>query len=112
MNLQAVNTVSNALGVSRVRVRRAIADGRLEVMKLGNRTLVDLDAARQALFPIPNGLNIEQLSVATGLSVTAIRRGIREGWIPCEKPGRAYVFDLDAVTTALAGRMEKRGDEA
>ena len=44
----------------------------------------------------------------TGLKETAIRRGIREGWIPYEKPGKAYVFDLDAVKKALRKRMKEK----
>lgn len=107
MNLQTVNAVSNALGISRERVRRAIANGHLEVMKLGNRSLIDLDTARRVL---TGGMNIEAVSAATGLSVTAIRRGIREGWMPFEKPGKSYMFDLEKVKAALAERMEKRGD--
>ncbi len=109
MNLQTVNAVSSALGISRDRVRRAIANGHLEVMKLGNRNLIDLDTARRVLI---GGMNIEALSAATGLSVTAIRRGIKEGWMPFEKPGKSYMFDLEKVKAVLEGRMEKRGDGA
>ena len=40
------------------------------------------------------------------MNITAIRRGIREGWIPCDKPGKAYVFDLEAVKEAIRKRMK------
>lgn len=106
MNLQTVRTVCEALGVSEMRVRRAIADGRLDIMKLGRRTLVDLDTAREILKPIVKGAGIEDVSRETGLNITAIRRGIREGWIPCDKPGKAYVFDLEAVKEAIRKRMK------
>ena len=106
MNLQTVRVVCEELGVSEMRVRRAIADGRLDIMKLGRRTLVDLDTAREILKPIVKGASIEDVSRETGLNITAIRRGIREGWIPCDKPGKAYVFDLEAVKEAIRKRMK------
>ena len=109
MNLQTVRTVCAELGISEIQVRRAIAAGKLDTMKLGSRLLVDLDTARRVL---TGGMNIEAVSAATGLSVTAIRRGIKEGWMPFEKPGKSYMFDLEKVKAALAGRMEKRGDGA
>ena len=74
-------------------------------MKLGNRMLVDLDTAKDILKPMKEGASIEDVSQATGLNITAIRRGIREGWIPCEKPGKAYVFQLDEVLKAIENRM-------
>ena len=72
---------------------------------IGNRTLIDLDAAREILITDYTPATITEVSEATGLTVTAIRRGIREGWIPCEKPGRAYQFHLDAVIAAIENRM-------
>lgn len=105
MNLQTVRTVCKELGVSEGSVRRAIADKRLPTMKLGNRMLVDLDTAMDILKPMKEGASIEDVSQATGLNITAIRRGIREGWIPCEKPGKAYVFQLDEVLKAIENRM-------
>lgn len=105
MNLQTVRTVCKELGVSEGSVRRAIADKRLPTMKLGNRMLVDLDTAKDILKPMKEGASIEDVSQATGLNITAIRRGIREGWIPCEKPGKAYVFQLDEVLKAIENRM-------
>ena len=74
----------------------------------GSRTLVDLDTAREILKQVMDGATIEDVSKETGLNITAIRRGIREGWIPCEKPGKAYVFDLDEVKKALRKRMKEK----
>lgn len=108
MNLQTVRTICKELGVAEIRVRRAIANGKLDTMKLGNRVLVDLDTARDVLQPVVEGASIEDVSQETGLTVTAIRRGIREGWIPCEKPGKAYVFNLDEVKQALRKRMKEQ----
>ena len=108
MNLQTVRTISKELGISEIRVRRAIDAGKLDTMKLGSRTLVDLDTAREILKPAMDGATIEDVIRETGLKETAIRRGIREGWIPCEKPGKAYVFDMDAVKKALRKRMKEK----
>ncbi len=108
MNLQTVRTICKELGIPEIRVRRAIEAGKLDTMKLGSRTLVDLDTAREILKPVMDGATIEDVSKETGLNITAIRRGIREGWIPCEKPGKAYVFDLDEVKKALRKRMKEK----
>lgn len=107
MNLQTVRTVCAELGIPEIRVRRAIDAGKLDTMKLGSRLLVDLDTAREILEPEVTGANIEDVIRETGLKETAIRRGIREGWIPCEKPGKAYVFDLDEVKKAIRKRMKE-----
>ena len=108
MNLQTVRTICKELGIPEIRVRRAIDAGKLDTMKLGSRTLVDLDTAREILQPMVEGATIEDVIRETGLKETAIRRGIREGWIPYEKPGKAYVFDLDAVKKALRKRMKEK----
>lgn len=108
MNLQTVRVVCAELGISEIQVRRAIAAGKLDTMKLGTRLLVDLDTARELLKPEAMGASIEDVSRETGLNITAIRRGIREGWIPCEKPGKAYVFDLDEVKEAIRRRMKNQ----
>ena len=107
MNLQTIRTVAHELGVSESAVRRAIADGRLSTLPLGNRMLVDLDTARSAL-QAPCGLDIHQVSEQTGLNKTAIYRGVREGWIPCEKGGRSLRFQLDDVLEALRQRMDAK----
>ena len=51
MNLQTVRVVCAELGISEIQVRRAIAAGKLDTMKLGTRLLVDLDTARELLKP-------------------------------------------------------------
>jgi len=108
MNMQTVRTVCEELGVSETRVRRAIADGKLDVLMLGNRMLIDLDTAREILPPIINGATMQDVSRETGLCESAIRRGIREGWIPFDKSGKHYVFDLDEVVKAIRKQMKKR----
>ncbi|MBQ8953700.1 MAG: hypothetical protein IJ048_06255 [Clostridia bacterium] len=110
MNLQTIRTVAHELDLSETTVRKAVADGRLPSLPLGNRMLVDLDAARSVLRN-HSGLNVHQLSEKTGLAVTAIRRGVREGWIPCEKSGKYLRFQLDDVLEAIKKRMEESGGQ-
>lgn len=107
MNLQTIRTVARELDIPESTVRSAVRNGRLPSLPLGNRMLVDLDAARGTLRPHP-GLNIHQLSEQTGLTVAAIRRGIREGWIPCEKSGKFLRFQLDDVLEAISKRMNEK----
>ncbi|MBQ8109525.1 MAG: hypothetical protein IJ124_05120 [Clostridia bacterium] len=108
MNLQTVRVVCEELGISETRVRRAIADGQLEVLMLGSRTLVDLDTAREILPPIVKRSTIQDVMRETGLCESAIRRGVREGWLPFDKVGKQYVFDLDAVVEAIKKQMKKQ----
>lgn len=108
MNLQTVRTACTELGVSEVTMRRAVSEKRIKTLRLGNRLLVDLDAAREIFQQPDNRVGIEEVSRQTGLSVTAIRRGIQEGWIPCQRPGWAYRFDLDEVMAAIRQRMGEK----
>lgn len=54
-------------------------------MQLGNRMLVDVDAACDVLSR-PDGVTIDVVSAETGLTESAIRRAIREGWMPYSMP--------------------------
>ena len=104
MNLRTVRDAAQMLGVNEMRVRRAARDGRIPAMQLGNRMLVDVDAACDVLSR-PDGVTIDVVSAETGLTESAIRRAIREGWMPYEKPGKAYLFDMDMVRAAIDKRM-------
>lgn len=94
------------LDVSAYAVREAISAGDLRVLPLGAKRLIDLEEAR-AYFTAKRrpGIGIDALSTATGLRVSAIRRGVRDGWIPCERRGRALWFDLEQVMQAIEARM-------
>lgn len=92
--------------VSESKLRRDAQAGKIPSMKVGTRTLIDVDVARQMVHQ-PRGLGIEAISAETGLKVSTIRRGISEGWIPARKDGRAYEFDLADVWAAIERRMKK-----
>ena len=49
-----------------------------------------------------------ELSEETGLTVTAIRRAVRDGWLPYIKPGKAYLFRMEDVRAAIEKRMEEQ----
>lgn len=105
MNLVTMRAASKALGMSEGVLRRAVAKGQVESMAVGNRRLVDLDQVRHTFAAMAKLVGMEVVSQRTGLSISAIRRGIAEGWIPCQKPGRAYLFQLEAVAAAIQKRM-------
>lgn len=107
MNLKTIREAAVALDVNESLVRRAVGCGQLSCMALGNRKLVDVDEAREVLAK-PRGVTIDQVSAQTGLTTSAIRRGIREGWMPCTKLGKRYDFDIEAVRAAIASRMKRQ----
>lgn len=108
MKLRTIRDAAEMLGVNENRVRRAARDGLIPSMQLGNRTLVDVDAARGVLSPEPEGVKIDVVSEETGLTVTAIRRAVHDGWLPYIKPGKAYLFRMEDVRAAIEKRMEEQ----
>ena len=107
MNLQTVSTVSKELGLSVSTIRRAVADRKLPALMLGCRLLVDMDVAKEIADSIKPGVKMADVCAATGLTQSAILRGIREGWIPYEKNGKTYVFQLDQVLESIHKQMDK-----
>lgn len=103
----------SGMGVMRHQVIRAMNAGELRYLPLGGRRLIDLDEAR-AYFSArqeakkARGVGIDAVSGRTGMSVSAIRKGVHDGWIPCRKNGRALCFDLDEVFAAIEARMESK----
>ena len=106
MNLKTIREAAAVLDIKESFIRRAVRCGELSVMLLGNRMLVDIDEARDVLSK-PDGVMIDAVSAETGLTASAIRRGVREGWIPYSKVGQRYYFDLDDVRAAILRRMKK-----
>ena len=107
MNLKTIREAAVALDVNESLVRRAVRCGQLSCMALGNRKLVDVDEAREVLAK-PQGVTIDEVSAQTGLTASAIRRGIREGWMPCARLGKRYYFEPEAVRAAIASRMKRQ----
>lgn len=110
MNLKTIRVTADMLGVSESTVRRAAHDGKIPYIMVGNRSLVDADAAKKVLAG-KEGSSIEDVAAATGLKVNTIRRAIREGWMPCEKSGRAFVFQMDEVKAAITNRMKVQSNK-
>ena len=107
MNLQTVRAVCQILDVQEYVIRKAIREKRIPCLRLGSHILVDLDMVRDLLSEMTSKATFAEVCTATGLKPSAVRRGVEEGWIPCEKPGKSYVFDLDAVKAAIRQKMDE-----
>lgn len=105
MKFATIREAAVELTISEDRLRRAVRNGDIPHMKLGTRTVVDIDRVAE-LLKRPEGVNIATVSSETGLSVSAIRRAVREGWMPCDKSGRAFMFDMDEVRAAIEARIQ------
>lgn len=88
-------------------IRRGVQSGKYPLMRVGNRSLLDVDGMREIVEAERRvGLSIEDVHEMTGLSIGTIRRGIKEGWLPCWKRGTAFQFDEDELRQALQARIE------
>ena len=106
MNMRTISEAARALEVSRQRISRAIAAGELHALRMGKRDLVDMDEARPWLdAKRRDGIGVDAVSTATGLTVCAIRQAVRDGWLPSWKDGRGLRFDLTEVFAAMDARM-------
>lgn len=105
MKFATIREASVALNISEDRLRRAVKCGDIPHMKLGTRTVVDIDRVGE-LLKKREGVNIATVSSETGLSASAIRRAVREGWLTCDKSGRAFLFNMDEVRAAIEARMQ------
>ena len=98
-------------GLSAGQVKRSAQQGRFPCVRVGNRIMVDVEAADRILADEAREsalIGTEQLSEAIGLTPSAIRRGVIEGWLPKRAcSGRALRFDMDEVQAALAAKMAK-----
>jgi hypothetical protein len=95
------------MNISEDRLRRAVVAGDIPALKLGNRTLIDIDQTQDIFNEIKVGVTIKEVSEQTGLSIHAIRRGMRDGWLPYSKPGKFYVYNMEAIYTAIKKRIEE-----
>ena len=107
--MRPVAEAAKTLGIARSRLNRLIGEGRVRTLTLGTKRLVDIEVAKETLDEIrKEGIGIDAISTATGLSVSAIRRGVREGWIPHWLNGRWLRFDEATVCTAIQRRIEEQ----
>lgn len=109
MNFKTVREAAKLLGMSEPILRRGIQNGKYPAMKIGKRTVVEMEAAaivRES--EVKPGIGIQEISEKTGLAVNAVRRGIHEGWLPAWQRGRAYQFDEQEVRAALVSRMSEK----
>ncbi len=96
------------LQITAGQIKRRQRSGEYPGMVVGTHLMVDADRIREILEghrsrPL---MNTEELSEEIGLSPSAIRRGVKEGWMPVyQAVGRHLVFDLDAVLEALNNLM-------
>lgn len=107
MKFATIREAAESLNISEARLRRAVKSGEIPFMMLGMRTVVDIDTVA-TLLARPEGVNITTVSNETGLSVSAIRRAVREGWIPCDKTGKAFLFNMEEVRAAIEARMKSQ----
>lgn len=110
MTLKTITECAKEIGIGESRVRRAVLSGRLNSLPCGNRMLVDAEEARAVLCR-PMGVKIDAVAEQTGLTDSAIRRAVREGWLPYNRSGKALMFDMDAVMAAIKRRMQDQNKQ-
>lgn len=106
MRLMTIREACKETRIAEWTLRRAVADGRVPHLLLGNRLLVDIDGNEIHQLH-PEGSSVSEISEATGMSESAILRGIREGWLPAEMIAHKYYLNLDQVTDAIKKRMTR-----
>lgn len=107
---EASEAVADICAISPKAIRRGCVDGVYPCLQVGNRMLVDVDALRDALTAAGNRTSListAEVSLRTGLSESAIRRAVNDGWMPTVRVGRHMRFDLAEVQQAIADRMRK-----
>lgn len=106
MKWMTINEAADILGISPQQLRRGIQYGRYPFMLVGNRKLVDVDELILIISEEHDLINIRDLSAITGLTTSAIRAGIADGWLPHRMIGRKIMFDLSAVEEAIRKRKQ------
>ncbi len=111
---EAAEELNEEFGVNQSHLKRGCMEGKYPSMKIGNRLLVDVDALRPILERERQDqqglLSTTELAQRTGLSESAIRRAVTEGWLPCRIVGRNMRFDLMDVQRAIGERMGSKYD--
>lgn len=107
MNMATINEAAKALGINAQKLRRGVESGKYPFVPIGTRKLVDIDKLREIMGTEDATIGIKEASELTGLSEKTIRRGIREGWLPHQRHGKAYELKPGEIIAALQG-MEVR----
>lgn len=105
MNFVTIGEASRKTGIKQEKLRKAVRLGLISSYPLGNRRLVDLDTLPREVVSVENLIGVRELAELTGLSESAIRRGITEGWLPFIRDGNRYKFQQDDALEAIRGRM-------
>lgn len=109
MNLQTIRSAAATTGVSESIIRRAVCAGKIDSLQLGNRRLIDVDKVGDSLRGLEDGITTEELSRETGLAMSAIRRGVKAGWLPGWKGAHGtWRFDLEEAKCAIRQKMQSR----
>lgn len=109
MKMVTAPEAARAMGVSCTTIKRQARAGKFPFLMLGAHMLVDLEIVQAQMDQAKKergGIGILALSEAIGLKPSAIRRGVKEGWIPHHlQGGRHYRFVLEDVQAAIQARM-------
>ena len=112
MKLRTLTEVAETLGVSRRKLKQGADEGRYPCIHWHGRLLLDLDELepiieeeRRRAARHEGMIGIKECAEAIGVSQDQLRRMAAEGLIPCERSGRYYKFDLEAVMAAIRDAM-------
>lgn len=109
MKLATITEAAHILGKSPQQLRRGIDAGRYPFVSIGTRKLVDVDELTDIINRERATIGIKEAAELTGLPVSTIRRGAREGWLPCSKEGKSYEFLPGQLLNALQGMKKTNG---
>lgn len=110
MKLMTVNEAAPLLGRTAQQLRRGMKDGRYPYVPVGSRQLVDVDELAEVIREEDATISIDEVADLTGLSPTTVRRGAREGWLPCKKGRKSYRFVPGEVVKALEQMKARNND--
>lgn len=110
MKLMTVNEAAPLLGKTAQQLRRGIKNGRYPYVPVGSRQLVDIDELAEIIQGEDATIGIDEVADLTGLTPSVVRRGAREGWLPCSKGQKAYRFKPGEVLDALEGMKARNND--
>lgn len=105
MRFRTIPEAAKLLGVEEGWLRRMVREEKCPSVRVGNRRLVEMEAAGALPREAFGGIGVGELAEALGVKPPVIYRWAQEGYIPCARYGTEYRFDLDAVERALRARM-------